>query len=287
MSFWWSPLQAYGDAVKDEAPLFAVSTYNVTFFLKRDTNDVSNKVLYASPPVCWNGAGGIPPYAAWLFFLQHASQLTLAVKQQLSRDQVPSTPRHGHPRGSSSSDDGGAGGSGVPGMGFAAGSSGQLMAAPTRKQPDRAAKRQKRPEPAGQPAGAACELEVSASSRSSSGTLTAAFDQQRWLETTSADPSVDAVLTLPERSYGELGITGAYLGGSDNHRVFQVGSCKPACLRSACMRAYAKRADETSRLLPGGVLPGCALRHPLTAPILSILPLAGLRRRAASSSESV
>jgi hypothetical protein len=212
----------------DETPFFMLSTYGVTFFLMRVVNDVTNKVLFASPPVWWNGASGIPPYAAWLYCLQLASQLTLDVKQQLPRSLTPSTPPYGYPRGSGSSDDGGAGSSGN--------ATGRVTA-PTRTQPDRLAKRQ-RGGSAGQPAGACTARKPEGGVRDSactSGMSAAAFSTQAWLDAARPHAAVDAVLDLPELSYSLLGISGTYLGGSSSHRVFEVGSCAAACRCSMCM----------------------------------------------------
>ena len=38
----------------DEAPLLVITNYEVTYFLLRDVEDVTNKVLKVSPPVPWN-----------------------------------------------------------------------------------------------------------------------------------------------------------------------------------------------------------------------------------------
>ena len=81
-------LQAYGDAVIDEAPMFIISNYHVTVFLKR-SEDVQDKRLWASQPVWWDQQ---QPSArsCWLWALHEATQLQ-HVKCKVSRLAVPQT----------------------------------------------------------------------------------------------------------------------------------------------------------------------------------------------------
>lgn len=65
--------QAYSDAVVEEAPIFAISNYEVTFFCHRNFNDVRDKKIWASPPIAWNSVS-LPPRAAWLHFLAVAQE---------------------------------------------------------------------------------------------------------------------------------------------------------------------------------------------------------------------
>lgn len=86
-------LQAYGDAVLEEAPLFAISTYDVTIFCHRNFMDVKDKRIWASPPIAWNSTL-VPPRAAWLHFLSVAKIcLDVNSKDLLVRSQVPVTPQ--------------------------------------------------------------------------------------------------------------------------------------------------------------------------------------------------
>lgn len=88
--------QVYGDAVVDEAPLMVLSNYHVTYFIKRNLEDVTDTSLYVSPPIPWNSQG-LPVRAAWLFFLSVAAQCDRnGVKKLLLRDEVPVTPSAGY-----------------------------------------------------------------------------------------------------------------------------------------------------------------------------------------------
>lgn len=88
--------QVYGDAVVDEAPLMVLSNYHVTYFIKRNLEDVKDKTLYVSPPIPWNSRD-LPVRAAWLFFLSVAAQcLRDGVKGGLLREEVPVTPSSGY-----------------------------------------------------------------------------------------------------------------------------------------------------------------------------------------------
>lgn len=85
-------MQAFGDAVMDEAPLLIISNYEVTYFLLRDVEDVTNKVLKVSPPVPWD-CKDPPAMACWLYALKLAAELwNGGVKETLRRDDVPITP---------------------------------------------------------------------------------------------------------------------------------------------------------------------------------------------------
>ena len=81
-------LQAYGDAIIDEAPLLFVSNYHCTVFLKRSEH-VHNKQLWASEPIWWDQQ---QPSArsCWLRFLQVADELQ-DMKPRLPRMVVPRT----------------------------------------------------------------------------------------------------------------------------------------------------------------------------------------------------
>ncbi len=101
-SWWWvdvrmALLQAYGAAVVEEAPIFAISNYEVTFFCHRNLNDVRDRRIWASPPIARNSVS-LPPRAAWLHFLAVAQECrTLRSKSLLLRNEVPSTPTSGYP----------------------------------------------------------------------------------------------------------------------------------------------------------------------------------------------
>jgi hypothetical protein len=89
-------LQAYGDAVAEEAPLFVVSNYNATIFCRRDFFNVHNKGIWASPTITWDSPL-LPPRAAWLYFMSVAQECCAnGVKSQLRREQVLSTPLSGY-----------------------------------------------------------------------------------------------------------------------------------------------------------------------------------------------
>ncbi len=90
-------LQAYGAAVVEEAPIFAISNYEVTFFCHRNLGDVRDKRLWASPPIAWNSVS-LPPRAAWLHFLAVAQECRiLRSKSLLLQNKVPSTSASGYP----------------------------------------------------------------------------------------------------------------------------------------------------------------------------------------------
>jgi len=89
-------LQAYGDAVVEEAPVFAISNYEVTIFCHRNFTDVSDKRTWASPPIAWDSVS-LPPRAAWLHFMAVAQGCQdIRSKDLLLRNQVPSTPPSGY-----------------------------------------------------------------------------------------------------------------------------------------------------------------------------------------------
>lgn len=90
-------LQACGDAVVEEAPIFAITNYEVTFFCHQNFNDVRDKRIWASPPIALNSVS-LPPRAAWLHFLAVAQECrTLRSKSLLLQNEVPSTPTSGYP----------------------------------------------------------------------------------------------------------------------------------------------------------------------------------------------
>ncbi len=90
-------LQAYGDAGVEEAPIFATSNYDVTFFCRRHLSKVGDKRIWACPPIAWNEVS-LPPRAAWLHFLAVAQECRAAKsKSVLLRDDVPDTPTSGYP----------------------------------------------------------------------------------------------------------------------------------------------------------------------------------------------
>ena len=66
-------LQAFGDAVLDGVLLFAVSTYDTTAFCCRTGG--ANKDILISPLVYSDGRNGLPPSAAWLYFMQECQRL--------------------------------------------------------------------------------------------------------------------------------------------------------------------------------------------------------------------
>ena len=89
-------LQAYADAVLDEAPLLVLTDYNVTIFLRR-SGDVKDNRLWASEPV-WADQQSPPARAAWLNALQQAHKLRF-LKPMLPRTGVrhPLEKRHTQP----------------------------------------------------------------------------------------------------------------------------------------------------------------------------------------------
>lgn len=92
-------MQAYGDAVFDEAPLLVLTNYRQSYFLRRNLSNVTDKTLYASPPIAHdNPAHVLPPLAAWLYVLKLVDDYSRqGVKQKLPRAEVPSTPVLGYP----------------------------------------------------------------------------------------------------------------------------------------------------------------------------------------------
>ena len=89
-------LQAYGAAVVEEAPIFAITNYEVTFFCRRHLTDVKDTRIWASPPIAWNSAS-LPPRAAWLHFLAVAQHCRSVYSESLlRRDEVPSTSPSGY-----------------------------------------------------------------------------------------------------------------------------------------------------------------------------------------------
>ena len=81
-------LQAYGDAVVDEAPLLFISNYECTVFLKRSVH-VYNKTLWASEPIWWDQQHP-SACACWLQFLHLADEMQDR-KPKLLRREVPRT----------------------------------------------------------------------------------------------------------------------------------------------------------------------------------------------------
>lgn len=55
---------AYGDAVAAEAPVFAITNCEVTVFCHRNLTDVTDKRIWAFPPISWNNVC-LPPRVAW------------------------------------------------------------------------------------------------------------------------------------------------------------------------------------------------------------------------------
>ena len=70
-------LQAYGDAVIDEAPLLFVSNYHCTVFLKRSQH-VHDKKLWASEPIWWDRQHPSAP-SCWLRCLRAADEMQAQV----------------------------------------------------------------------------------------------------------------------------------------------------------------------------------------------------------------
>ena len=125
-------LQAYGDAVAEEAPLFALSNYNATIFCRRDFSSVRNRNIWASPTTTWDSPL-LLPCAAWFYFMSVAQECHAnGVKSRLRREEVPSTPLPDHilPLGHAQA---------TLQLNFALSSGCQLKG--TRQQPSRAAKR--------------------------------------------------------------------------------------------------------------------------------------------------
>ena len=79
-------VQAYGMAVVDEAPVFVVTSYNVSVFFKR-SDAVEDKRLWASEPV-WINQSDPPACAMWAHALQKAEELR-SLKAVLPRTKVP------------------------------------------------------------------------------------------------------------------------------------------------------------------------------------------------------
>ena len=80
-------VQAYGMAVVDEAPVFALTSYNVTVFFKR-SDDVRDTRLWASEPA-WINQTDPSAAAVWVLVLLQAEQLG-SWKALLPRAEVPS-----------------------------------------------------------------------------------------------------------------------------------------------------------------------------------------------------
>lgn len=81
-------LQAYGDAVMDEAPMLFLSTYHVSIFLKRSP-DVQDKRLWASTPIWWDQRDP-PARVCWVYALMQSGDM-FKLKQSLPRFAVPHT----------------------------------------------------------------------------------------------------------------------------------------------------------------------------------------------------
>ena len=79
-------VQAYGMAVVDEAPVFMLTSYNVSVFFKR-SNDVEDKRLWASEPI-WINQIDPSACAIWAQALQQAEELR-GWKPMLQRAKVP------------------------------------------------------------------------------------------------------------------------------------------------------------------------------------------------------
>ena len=82
-------MQAYGDAVMDEVPIFAISNHETAIFLKRSQH-VGSKVLECSPVIFRDGRNGLPMRVAWLWCLEEAVRLQ-GWKAGLQRKLVPKT----------------------------------------------------------------------------------------------------------------------------------------------------------------------------------------------------
>ncbi len=70
----------------DEAPVFALTSFNATVFLKR-SSDVTDNRVWAAEPI-WVDQPGTPARAAWANGLLEAESLS-SLKQRLSRTLVP------------------------------------------------------------------------------------------------------------------------------------------------------------------------------------------------------
>eukprot|EP00878_Enallax_costatus_P019682 GHUV01020769.1.p1 GENE.GHUV01020769.1~~GHUV01020769.1.p1 ORF type:complete len:106 (+),score=11.71 GHUV01020769.1:1420-1737(+) len=73
-----------------------ITNYDVTYFLLRNTEDVTDKVLQVSPPVAWNSTSPTG-LACLLYVLREASDYwDRNVKAVLKQSEVPITPEPGH-----------------------------------------------------------------------------------------------------------------------------------------------------------------------------------------------
>ncbi|KAL0038136.1 hypothetical protein WJX79_004463 [Trebouxia sp. C0005] len=75
--------QAYGDAVAAEAPVFAITNYEVTVFCHRNLTDVTDKRIWACPPISWNEAESRRP--SWTQKGRHATAACTARKSSCSK----------------------------------------------------------------------------------------------------------------------------------------------------------------------------------------------------------
>ncbi len=215
-------LQAYGDAVVEEAPIFAISNYDVTFFCRRHLSEVGDKRIWASPPIAWNEVS-LPPRAAWLHFLAVAQECRAAKsKSVLLRDDVPDTPTSGYPAE-------------LPNrrsIRLNAKISNGFYTAGTRQQPARQAKH------ATKQGTQANSLDMLASSSSLAGSLKVALSL--WLRSHENLADEDDLSELPVIKLDQLKFTMECLGSTSLARVMKVGhalfsSCKLIAMVMFCI----------------------------------------------------
>jgi len=198
-------LQAYGDAVVEEAPIFAISNYDVTFFCRRHLSEVGDKRIWASPPIAWNEAS-LPPRAAWLHFLAVAQECHAAKsKTVLLRDDVPDTPTSGYPAELPSGRN----------IRLDARTLNGFHTAGTRQQPARQAKH------ATKQWTQANSLDMLASSSSLAGSLKVALSL--WLTSHENLADEDDLSELPVIKLDQLQLTMECLGSTSLARVMKVG----------------------------------------------------------------
>ena len=70
-----------GDALVEEAPIFAISNYDVTFFCRRHLSEVGDKRIWASPPIAWNEVS-IAPSCSLAAFLGCSSRVPRCQEQK-------------------------------------------------------------------------------------------------------------------------------------------------------------------------------------------------------------
>ncbi len=198
-------LQAYGAAVVEEAPIFAISNYEVTFFCHRNLNDVRDKRIWASPPIAWNSVS-LPPRAAWLHFLDVAQECrTLRSKSLLLRNKVPLNPTSGYPMPLPSGE--------TAGLNASTPNGHQTVG--SRQQPARRAKHAAK----GGYQASSLNMQALGSRR----TECAQVAMSSWLSCLQHLPLGDAISELPWVKLDQLKLTMECLGSTSLARVMKVG----------------------------------------------------------------